>query len=93
MSLTNECFASERQHLGGIQRLYDLPNGYGLSLVNSPILHAYDFAWEAAVFSPDGRLTYSTPLTDDVEVFDTDEEANDFIRLAIAWANSVEAAE
>jgi len=88
--LTDDHMILDRQHpgLSGTQRIYRFPSGYGLSLVNSPMLHFYQFAWEAAVLrdvSEDGlsfQLTYSTPLTDDVEVFETDEEANEFILLA-----------
>jgi hypothetical protein len=90
--LTDENLLIERPHLssyiGGIQRIYRFKSGYGLSVVNSPMLHAYPFAWEAAVLkgvTDDGdfeSLDYSTGLTEDVEVFDSDEEANDFIRRA-----------
>lgn len=84
MALTDENLISERSHLGGVQRRYKLGE-YGLSLVNSPMLHAYPFAWEAAVFGPNGELDYSTPLTSDVEVFGTEEEASAFIEKAFAW--------
>ena len=76
MTLTNTCLRTERPHFDGVQRLYDLPNGYGLSLVNASMLHAYAFAWEAAVIAPSGHLSYDTPLTEDVEVFMTDDDAN-----------------
>jgi len=82
----------ERRHFDGVQRLYKLPNGYGLSLVNATLLHSYVFAWEAAVVTAmqdDGSfgiITYRTPLTTDVEVFVTDEEANNFIQRAKMWA-------
>lgn len=98
MTITDKNLSIERAHvndIGGVQRLYSLPNGYGLSLVNSPVLHSYRFAWEAAVlkgFNPNkntwDHLTYDTPLTENVEVFSTDEEANAFIEKAIAWAKS-----
>ena len=96
MPLTDDMLIVQRPHPlgGGVQRLYKLPNGYGLSLVNAPALHSYPFAWEAAVLTDmrdDGRfsdLTYDTPLTSDVEVFSTDEEANSFIARAKAWAQS-----
>ncbi len=89
--LTNENLLKERPHpggIGGVQRLYRFKSGYGLSLVNSSMLHAYPFAWEAAVLkdmSKDGEtfeLTYDTELTNDVEVFSSEEEANDFIEKA-----------
>jgi hypothetical protein len=95
MSLTNTNLIIQRSHIGGVQRLYKIGNGYGLSLVNSPLLHSYKFAWEAAVLKglkDDGSfdsITYDTPLTDDVEVFDSDDEANAFINKAIAWAESL----
>lgn len=82
----------ERPHLEGVQRIYRLPNGYGLSAVNSTMLHSYTFAWEIAVLegvNDDGTfadLSYDTPLTSDVEVFSTDEEANEFILKAFVWA-------
>lgn len=90
--LTNEHLLLERPHpggLGGVQRLYRFQNGFGLSVVNSSMLHAYSFAWEAAVLEnvtengSDFDLTYDTPLTDDVEVFMDDSEANAFIKRAI----------
>lgn len=89
--LTNNHLLLDRPHpnFGGTQRIYRLDNGYGLSLVNATLIHTYPFAWEAAVLkdvSEDGEtftLTYDTELTDDVEVFATDEEANAFIERAI----------
>ena len=90
--LTNENLLKEQDHpagIGGVQRLYRFKSGYGLSLVNSPKLHSYSFAWEAAVLkdlSEDGEtfeLTYDTELTADVEVFANDEEANVFIEKAV----------
>ena len=101
MSLTEKHLIKERAHpggVGGVQRLYRLPNGYGLSLVNSPELHAYSFAWEAAVVSKmdeEGNfeeLVYDTPLTSDVEVFNDDAEANAFINKAVEWADGHESA-
>ena len=94
--ITDKNLVLERPHaLGigeGVQRLYKLANGYGLSLVNNPELHAYPFAWEAAVVKGmtdagkfDG-ITYDTPLTEDVEVFSTEAETNAFIDRAIAWS-------
>lgn len=89
MALTNENLVSERKHFGGgVQKIYRFANGFGLSVVNSPILHSYPFAWEIAVvknLTEDGNsfdLTYDTPLTNDVEVFMDSATANDFIEHA-----------
>lgn len=86
--ITDDMLIDERPHLGGVHRVYRLPNGYGLSLINSQMVHAYQFAWEAAVRTPNGHLTYETPLTEDVEVFFNEEDANEFIARARAraWA-------
>lgn len=90
MSLTEQNLTDSRSHLSGEQRIYRVGR-YGLSLVNSPMLHAFPFAWAAAVLdfgSPDGKrfnLTYDTPLTSDVEVFDSEAEAVAFIERAFAW--------
>jgi hypothetical protein len=88
--LTDENLVLERPHdIGnGVQRVYRSKSGYGLSAVNPQILRSYPFAWEIAVLkdvSKDGKeftLDYSTPLTSDVEVFSSDEEANEFIHRA-----------
>lgn len=99
MALTDENLICDEPHhtfAPGRQRIYRFANGYGLSLVNCPDLHAYPFAWEAAVLrdvSEDGEefsITYQTPLTNDVEVFATDEEANAFIEKARAWAEAAQ---
>lgn len=92
MALTDEYLLIERPHkisfVGGVQRIYRFPSGFGLSAVNGQVLHAYPFAWEIAVLKgvkDDGKfegLTYDTPLTNDVEVFSTDREANEFIHRA-----------
>lgn len=91
MSLTQRNLLLERPHaagIGGVQRIYRFADGHGLSLVNSPKLHVYPFAWEAAVLkgvTENGEfedLDYDTELTNDVEVFQTEKEANHFIDRA-----------
>jgi hypothetical protein len=90
MSLTDDGLLLERPNggIGGVQRLYRWGSG-GLSLVDSPMLHSYPFAWEAGVlaFNEKGAwsLTYETPLSQDVEVFSTEDEANTFILKAKAY--------
>jgi|ERR1051325_457939 hypothetical protein len=97
--LTSDHLVKSGPHpsIGGEQRIYRFADGHGLSLINSPMAHAYPFAWEAGVLKnvkPDGSfdgLTYDTPLSQDVEVFDTDEEANDFIHRAAEHFGAAEA--
>lgn len=91
MPLTDQNLKQERPNgsIGGVQRLYEFKGGWGLSLINSPMAHSYRYAWEAAVLSPDGSLNYKTPLTCDVEVFMSDEEANEFIERAAAYLEAL----
>ena len=91
MALADRNPAKTRPNLDGIQHVFDLPNGYGLSFINAPMAHAYPYAWEAGVFGPNGKLTYDTPLTNDVEVFDTEADAEAFLDKALAWAATVPA--
>jgi hypothetical protein len=87
MALTDLCLRDERPHFGdGVQRTYTLPNGYELSLINFPNAHIFPYAWEGAVINPRGKLDYDTPLTNDVEVFRTEEQTNAWIIRAIEWA-------
>lgn len=92
MTITNDNLLLERPHhskLGGVQRIYRFANGMGLSVVNTPMLHSYPFAWEIAVIKgvdDNGNgfdLVYDTPLTNDVEVFYTDIDTDIFIQRAL----------
>ena len=81
--LTDNNLKEEKPNsIGGVQRLYKFKGGWGLSLINSPMAHSYPFAWEAAVLGVDGHIDYSSPLSDDVVVFSSDDEANQFIEKA-----------
>lgn len=87
MSLTRKYLEAEISHmLGGKQRMYALPNGYKVSMINSPRAHSRPFAWEGAIIDPYGALAYDTPLTSGVEVFSTDDEANFWLGTAFSWA-------
>lgn len=51
--------------LGGTQWEFRFPNGYGASVIDDG--YGGDSGlYELAVLNPDGRLDYSTPITDDV---------------------------
>lgn len=74
----------------GHQRVYRLGD-YGLSIVNGRMLHSYSFYSEAAVIRFSGEsdvrweIDYSTPLSDDVEVFATVQQEQEFRDKAEAW--------
>lgn len=58
--------AEGHRHLSGERWVFEFANGYGASVVRFP--HSYGAAeglWELAVLRA-GRLTYATPITDDV---------------------------
>jgi len=67
---------TERPHpagMGGVQKLFRFPNGYGASVVQFPYSYGGDSGlWELAVIRYSGEdtdafsLTYDTPITDDV---------------------------
>ncbi len=65
---------------GGSQKVYRFPNGYGASLVDSPFAYTLDGTFELGVIKfhgpgeDDFRLTYDTPVTDDVLGYLTDAE-------------------
>lgn len=53
---------------GGERQVFEFANGYGASVVR----HEYSYSsseglWELAVLDANGRLTYDTPVTNDVE--------------------------
>lgn len=81
--------------LSGTQLIYRWGR-YGLSVVDPPMLHSFPFAWEAAVVKFNDNvslgfdLDYSTAVTNDVEVFETDAEASAFILKAKATLESME---
>ena len=59
----------------GIVSRIKFDNGYGASVVKGP--HTYggkDGLYELAVLDSEGELTYSTPVTSDVEGYLTEED-------------------
>lgn len=53
--------------LGGDLWKFKFDNGFGASVVQHDGSYGHELGlWELAVLGPDGRLNYSTPITDDV---------------------------
>ena len=66
---------STQDYLGGTQNKYEFPNGYGASVVKHDYSNGHEEGlWELAVLGQDGHLCYSTPITDDVIGWLTDED-------------------
>ena len=69
------------QHMGGIQKVYKFPNGYGASVVKHK--GSYGFAedkWELAVLDNTGELCYNTNITEDVVGHLNDPEVDQLLR-------------
>jgi hypothetical protein len=53
--------------MGGVMSRITFENGYGASVVKTPHSYGGDRGlYELAVLDSDGKLTYDTPITDDV---------------------------
>jgi hypothetical protein len=64
-------FESHKNHGAGVQAVAFFPNGYGVSVIQSPSSYGgNDGLYELAVLSggaDEYELTYDTPVTSDVE--------------------------
>ncbi len=79
MVLNCENLVSITSHpLGGEQLIYLFANGYGASCINTSLAHAFPYAWEIAVLKDDS-ICYTSGLTEDVYVANTEEKAIEFL--------------
>jgi hypothetical protein len=71
-----ECPAIVRSELfGGVQYRFLFDNGYGSSVVRHSGSYGVDQGlWELAVTDANGRLDYTTPVTDDVLGYLTEQQ-------------------
>ncbi len=54
--------------MGGVQAKIMFKNGFGASVIKTPFSYGGpDGLYEVAVLGENGRITYDTPITDDVE--------------------------
>ena len=61
--------------LNGVQARVQFDNGFGASVVKSALSYGgKDGLYELAVLDKDGKLTYDTPVTSDVEGYLTPED-------------------
>jgi phosphoglucomutase len=59
----------------GKQCIVQFQNGYGASIVQGPYTYGGTKGqYELAVFGKDGQISYSTPITDDVLGYLTEED-------------------
>ena len=61
--------------MGGVMSRIIFENGYGASVVQTFFSYGGDKGlYELAVLDSDGKLTYETPVTDDVEGYLTEDD-------------------
>lgn len=76
-------------YLGGIQREYKFPNGYGASCIcNSGSYGGYEGLWEIAVIDSYGDITYDTDITDDVIGYLTEEQVQETLENIMKLTNT-----
>jgi len=70
-----------RTDIDGDQLLYKFKNGYGASVIHSQYLYGGDSGLlELAVLGKDGRISYDTPITNDVVGHLDADEAFDILK-------------
>jgi hypothetical protein len=66
---------SKKQIYNGYQLIFMFSNGYGASVVE----HEYSKGLEIAVLDSNNKITYDTPITNDVLGYLSDVEANEIL--------------
>ena len=66
---------AEREELGGVQKLFEFPNGYGASVV----IHDFSYGLELALLDADCNIIQHPDITDDVAGFLNSDTACDLL--------------
>lgn len=67
--------------LGGVMSRITFDNGFGASVIKTPYSYGGDDGlYELAVLDSDGKLTYSTPITEDVMGHLTSEDVTEILK-------------
>jgi len=82
----NEYLTEKNRHMGGIQKVYKFPNGYGASVIQHKGSYGYQKGlWEVAVLH-EGELCYDTKITNDVIGHLNDPEVDNILRrIKLLW--------
>jgi len=76
----NEYLIETNNHMEGIQKVYQFPNGYGASVIKHKGSYGYSKGlWELAVLEG-GELCYDTEITNDVIGHLNDPEVDALLR-------------
>ena len=66
---------SERPELGGLQKIFEFPNGFGASVV----IHDFSYGLELALLDKDHNIIQHPDITDDVAGFLNVDSCNDLL--------------
>ena len=66
---------AEREELGGLQKIFEFPNGYGASVV----IHDFSYGLELALLDVDHNIIQHPDITDDVCGFLNSDTACDLL--------------
>ena len=75
VALPHTMTLTEREELGGVQKIFEFPNGYGASVV----IHDFSYDLELALLDADGTIISHEDITDDVCGFLTVDSCNDIL--------------
>ena len=75
VALPHTMTLSERPELGGLQKIFEFPNGFGASVV----IHEFSYGLELALLDKDHNIIQHPDITDDVAGFLNVDSCNDLL--------------
>ena len=75
VALPHTMTLSERPELGGLQKIFEFPNGFGASVV----IHDFSYGLELALLDADHNIIQHPEITDDVAGFLNVDSCNDLL--------------
>ena len=75
VALPHTMTLAEREHLGGLQKIFEFPNGYGASVV----IHDFSYGLELALLDAECNIIQPPDITDDVAGFLNSDTACDLL--------------
>ena len=75
VALPHTMTLAEREDLGGVQKIFEFPNGYGASVV----IHNFSYGLELALLDADCNIIQHPDITDDVAGFLNSDTACDLL--------------
>ena len=76
VALPHTMTLSERKELGGVQKIFEFPNGYGASVVK----HNFSYGLELALLDADHNIIQHPDITDDVCGYLNVDTCNDILQ-------------